>query len=80
MRFGRRRHEVHYRTEKERLAAEQAKEEAITRSQINLEAVMGNHPTKFKIAECLTNDRTYPISKSNYKIPVELVPFKEMER
>ena len=47
---------------------------------MNLEAVMGDYPTKFKIAECLTNDRTYPISKSNYKIPVELIPFKEMEK
>ena len=50
------------------------------KSQVNFEAVMGDCPTKFKIAECLTQDRTYPISKSNYKIPVELIDFKEMER
>ena len=50
------------------------------KSQRNFEAEMGDCQTKFKIAECLTQDRTYPISKSNYKIPVELIDFKEMER
>lgn len=54
LRRGRFRHQRYYRLESERLAAEKEEQEALYREQMNFEQVLGNYPTKFKVANCLT--------------------------
>ena len=80
LRRGRFRHERYYRMESERLAAEQEEHEAVYRDQINFEATLSSYPSKFKVAHCLTNERTFPSCKSSIKAPTQLESFTDIEK
>ena len=47
---------------------------------MNFEATLGNYPSKFKVANCLTNERTFPACKSSIKAPTQLESFRDIER
>ena len=79
LRRGRFRHERYYRMESERLAAEREAQEAVYRDQINFES-LADYPSKFKVAHCLTNERTFPACKSSVKAPTQLESFVDIEK
>ena len=66
-------HQTHFRTERERLAAEKASYDAHRQKNIvDFESLLKNYPTKFDVAKCLSTERTFPACPSPIKAPVEL--------
>lgn len=53
-------HTKYYRTERERLDAEQAEFEAGLKNRVDFEKMLRHFPKKFNVAKCLSNERTFP--------------------
>ena len=69
----------YYKTERERLEAEE-KERTQVRSNVNFEEALKDHKQKYHISECETLDRTYPACKSQVKAPTQLEPFMKIAK
>ena len=79
LRRGRHRNQPYYRTEQERLEAE-ARDMSKNEEPFNIEEQLKNYPSKFKISECETLDRTFPACKSQTKVSTELDSFLQLQK
>ena len=47
---------------------------------MNFEERLSNYPSKFKVANCLSNERTFPACKSTIKASTQLESFIAIEK
>ena len=76
---GRLMHQKHYKTEKERLEAEEKEMSAAKKANlVDFESLLKNYPKKFDVSKCQSTERTFPSCTSPVKAPVEMMTHLEL--